>query len=128
MNERDEAVDVTCKPRVAIPEDRRRTVEDRICTLYHIANTLQLIADTEYDCGREDIVSGPLRFLSNSLRTEASALHHGLDTYLGDPCPMKPWSCKFTNGLPNSLSSGERKGIEPKLADQVDAQASGLKS
>ena len=89
MNERDEAVDVTCKPRVAIPEHRRRTVEDRICTLYHIANTLQLIADTEYDCGREDIVSGPLRFLSNSLRTEASALHHGLDTYLGDPCPTE---------------------------------------
>jgi len=54
MNERDEAVDVTCKPRVAIPEDRRRTVEDRICTLHHIANTLQLIADTEYDCGREE--------------------------------------------------------------------------
>jgi hypothetical protein len=84
MDERgEEAVDI-----VGVPEDRRRTVEDRIGTLYHIAKTLQLIAETECDCGREDIVSGPLRFLSDSLRAETSALHHGLDAYLSDPCPM----------------------------------------
>ena len=71
MDERgEEAVDI-----VGVPEDRRRTVEDRIGTLYHIAKTLQLIAETEPDWGREDIVSGPLRFLSRSLWTEISDLH-----------------------------------------------------
>jgi hypothetical protein len=88
MDERDEAVDFTGKVRVRVSEDRRRTVEDRLCALYHIAKTLQLIAETERDCGREDVVSSPLSFLSKSLWTETSALYHGLDAYLSDPCPM----------------------------------------
>jgi hypothetical protein len=88
MDGRNQAVEVRVKAHLRAPEDRRRTVEARLCTLYHIAKTLQLMAETEHDCGREDIVSGPLRFLSKSLWTEISALQHGLDAYLSDPCPM----------------------------------------
>ena len=65
--------------------DRQHTVEDRLFALHRIANALELIAEPE---NADVCIIGPLRFLSRSLRAEVGALHHGLDAYLGDPCPL----------------------------------------
>ena len=107
MDERNQAVEARVKAHLRPPEDGCRRVEDRLCTLH--AKTLQLIAETEPDCGREDIVSGPLRFLSRSLWTEISDLHRGLDAHLRDPClcsPKKVWTSEFANGPPGLLLFG----------------------
>ncbi len=78
-------VELTAEPAGEI-KIRTRTAEDRICALYEIAATLELVG--RLDGIVDEGVRLPIDMLGRLLKTEAKALHAGLDKHLQQPCPM----------------------------------------